>query len=170
MSINCLHITSPQTLSSVTKTTPRHIPYTFQTPHRYSEAHGREGTSWPKWIKSNFYQFISHYTPHHPIPPQTIYKVTQTTSDTSQTSSRNPTDTRKAGTQWPIRVIGRRVNSQLKQYSLFFHWSFISWSGMIILQAVLRITQTPSWYLSDTFQTPSNLLMLALWRASVERQ
>ena len=109
----------------------------------------------------------------HIIPPTTqshpdnIQKVTQTTSDTSQTSSRNPTDTRKAGTQWPIRVIGRRVNSQLKQYSLFFHWSFISWSGMIILQAVLRITQTPSWYLSDTFQTPSNLLMLALWRASV---
>ena len=86
----------------------------------------------------------------HIIPPTTqshpdnIQKVTQTTSDTSQTSSRNPTDTRKAGTQWPIRVIGRRVNSQLKQYSLFFHWSFISWSGMIILQAVLRITQTPS--------------------------
>ena len=47
------------------------------------------------------------------------------------------------------------------------HWSFINWSGMIILQAVLRVTQTPSWYLPDTFQTPSNLVMLALWRASV---
>ena len=59
---------------------------------------------------------------------------------------------------------------------MLLHWSFINWFGMITLQAVYRVTktpsrhlpdtfQTPSRHLSDTFQTPPNLLMLALWRA-----
>ena len=37
-------------------------------------------------------------------------------------------------------------------------------------QAVSRVTKTPFWHLLGTFQTPSNLLMFALWRASVGKQ
>ena len=35
MVINCLHIISPQAVSRVTQTTPRHLPDTFQTPYRH---------------------------------------------------------------------------------------------------------------------------------------
>ena len=35
MFINCLHIISPQAVSRVTQTTPRHLPDTFQTPYRH---------------------------------------------------------------------------------------------------------------------------------------
>ena len=35
MVINCLHIISPQAVSRVTQTTPRHLPDTFQTLYRH---------------------------------------------------------------------------------------------------------------------------------------
>ena len=35
MVINCLHIISPQAVSRVTQTTPRHLPDTFQTPYKH---------------------------------------------------------------------------------------------------------------------------------------
>ena len=38
---------------------------------------------------------------------------------------------------------------------------------MMTHQAVSRVTKTPFWHLLGTFQTPSNLPMFALWRASV---
>ena len=151
MSINCLHITSPQTLSSVTKTTPRHIPYTFQTPHRYSEAHGREGTSWPKWIKSNFYQFISHYTPHHPIPPQTIYKKSLRQP---QTPPRHLPGTLQTSQNRALNGQSRVIEtSQFKQYPMFLHWIFINWFGMRTPLAFFRVTQTITCHLPDTVKS-----------------
>ena len=45
MVVNCLHITSPQTVSRVTQTTPRHLSDKLQPTFRQSEAPGREGTS-----------------------------------------------------------------------------------------------------------------------------
>ena len=65
------------------------------------------------------------------------------------------------------RVFERKETRLLKQYSMFLHWSFINWFGMMTLQAVSRVTKIPFWHLSATFQTLSNLSMLALWRASV---
>ena len=68
---------------------PRHYPESLRQPPDTSHTPSRhptdilkhmiEVTSGPKLPLLDFYQLISHYTPCHPIPPQTISKVTQTT-------------------------------------------------------------------------------------------
>ena len=130
-----VHLT-PQTVSRVTHTTPRHLSDAFQT-----------------------------------NPPQTISRITHKTQDTAQTSATQPTDTPKWDTQWPSQGHQQGISQlQLKQYSVFLHWSSNNWFGMITLQAVFRVTQTTSRHLLDTLRhlpDNPNLLILAFWRALV---
>ena len=93
MFINCLHIIPSQTVSRVTQTTPRHIPDTFQTPHRHLKC----GTFWPSrgnWEK--MWQFIKMSLTGCLSIARTSFPPRQYPQSLRQpTAHRHPTDTQK---------------------------------------------------------------------------
>ena len=159
---------TPQIISRFTQTTTRHHSDTFQTIFRHTEAPGRE---WNQLIKItlirfllsiNFTSYPHHTTPHniqsHSVNPRHLPEILQT-------PYRHPNIGHSMSNPGSLR----EGTSQLKHISMFLHLSFINWFGMITLQAVFQVTLTTPRLLPDTFQTQSNLSMLALWRASVRR-
>ena len=101
--------------------------------------------NYSNWICVNQYQII-------PPPRQYPDSFRQ-----PKTTPRNLPDTlqtpqnRKLNGQ--SRVNERKGTSQLKQHSMFLHRSFINWFGMMTLQTVSRVTNTPSWHLPDTVKS-----------------
>ena len=108
---NWFGIYRPQTQSWVCKTPTRHLPDTFQTPSRHLPDTQKYSKFWPirgNWEKRNrlikmslFWAFINCF---HSIPPQTLFRVTQTTprhlSDTFQTTFRHSEAPGREGTSW----------------------------------------------------------------------
>ena len=95
MFVNCIQLISPQALSRVTQTSPRHLPNTFQTPCRHLKygaflpIQGNQETR-TQLIQISLlgvYQLLACHT------PQRVSRVTQTTprhlSDTFQTPYRH---------------------------------------------------------------------------------
>ena len=100
--------------------------------------------NYSNWICVNQYQIIPpprQYPDSFRQPKTTLRNL----SDTLQTPQN-----RKLNGQ--SRVIERKGTSRLKQYSMFLHWSFNNWFGMITIQAVPRVIQTPSRHLFDTIR------------------
>ena len=98
---NWFGIYRPQTQSWVCKTPTRHLPDTSQTPYRHPTDTPKYSTFWPiwgNWKKRNKLMKLSQIgclsIASKSYPP----RQTQANSDTSQTSSRHPTDTLKYGT------------------------------------------------------------------------
>ena len=147
MFINCLHIIPPrqypeslrqppdtsQKLSRQPSDIPRHLGEKEPADQNYSN-----------WICVNQYQII-------PPPRQYPDSFRQ-----PKTTPRNLPDTlqtpqnRKLNGQ--SRVNERKGTSQLKQHSMFLHWSFNNWFVMITIQAVSIVIQTPSRHLLDTLR------------------
>ena len=163
-----------QTQSWVCKTPSRHLPDTFQTPSRHLPDTQKYSKFWPirgNWEKRNrlikmslFWAFINCF---HSIPPQTLFRVTQTTprhlSDTFQTTFRHSEAPGREGTSWSdysnwiLLVNWEKMNQPIKTIlnvpSLEFHQLIWPDDPPSSIQSHQDTLLTPSRHLPDTIKS-----------------
>ena len=93
------------------QTPPKHLPDTFQTPSRHPQLEHFLAISRPLGEKEAANKNESNgmfMNCLHIIPPQTLFKVTKTTPDTSLPLFRHPTHSPKYGIFYQTKATGRK--------------------------------------------------------------